>query len=387
MKLKYSTICLSILAVYFLLTLLLTASCSDNENGDESPTCFFVPQVDTLTMAFGDTLTIRAYYGSGVSQLYNTVVSWESSDVGVVSVFAKNRVVSNDSCFSLANAYAKKEEGTAKISVTFSKESQKKTIQIIVKIEKTGKHPKGSFIETVNGISFYMIPVGGGTFYKGPQGNDTIPYNKDELKSITGYRTVGDYYIGETEVTVGLWKALMGATEVPLYIPKSDNYPICEIRWAQIMAFITKLNSLTGKQYRMLTEAEWEYAAHGGDKAEGYTYFAGSNILNEVGWYKYNSSYGVSSTTHQVKQKKANELGLYDMTGNVSELTSDSMYRYLKYTSHGVLVIDTVLNHYKKGGDFTSSESNCRCYRRWPFPVSATDNCVGFRLALTKSGK
>ena len=160
---------------------------------------------------------------------------------------------------------------------------------------------------TVNGVSFKMIRVEGAT--------------------------TGTFYIGETEVTQALWEAVMGSN--PSYF-KGANRPVEKVSWNDCQTFITKLNQLTGKKFRLPTEAEWEYAAKGGNRSNGYTY-SGSNNLDEVGWYYENSgksrlddsSWDVGKLksngccTHPVKQKRCNELGIYDMSGNVLEWCED----------------------------------------------------------------
>ena len=166
---------------------------------------------------------------------------------------------------------------------------------------------------TVNGVSFNMVRVEGGTFQ---MGNDNDKW--------TGARpvhqvTLSSFSIGETEVTQALWEAVMGTTirqqrdEVDstlMIVGEGPNYPMYFVSWEECQTFVEKLNQLTEKHFRLPTEAEWEYAARGGQKSRGYMY-AGSNTLDDVSWYEGNT-FG----THPVKMKEANELGLYDMSGN-----------------------------------------------------------------------
>ena len=166
---------------------------------------------------------------------------------------------------------------------------------------------------TVNGVSFKMKFVEGGTFPMGAtseQGNDAESDEKP-IHSVT----LGSYLMGETEVTQALWKAVMESNHSYW---EGDNLPVERVSWNDIQVFITELNRLTSKRFRLPTEAEWEFAARGGKQGKGYKY-AGSNTLGDVAWYDDNSG----SQTHAVKTKSPNELGLYDMSGNVFEWCSD----------------------------------------------------------------
>ena len=130
--------------------------------------------------------------------------------------------------------------------------------------------------------------------------------------------TLSDYYIGETQVTQALWKAVMGKN--PSEFKRNPNRPVENVSWDDCQEFIKKLNQLTGMSFRLPTEAQWEFAARGGNlgKNKGFKY-AGSDILNEVAWYEGNSK----GKSHPVAQKDANELGLYDMSCNVWEWCQD----------------------------------------------------------------
>ena len=167
--------------------------------------------------------------------------------------------------------------------------------------------------DKVNGL-IKMVYVEGGTFTMGAtseQGSDA--YNDERPAHKV---TLSGYSIGQTEVTQELWQAVMGSN--PSYF-KGAKLPVERVSWNDCQTFITKLNQLTGKKFRLPTEAEWEYAARGGGKnSKGYKY-AGSNTVGDVAWYDGNSS----STTHEVATKQPNELGLYDMSGNVWEWCQD----------------------------------------------------------------
>ncbi|MBQ2346463.1 MAG: SUMF1/EgtB/PvdO family nonheme iron enzyme, partial [Kiritimatiellae bacterium] len=173
---------------------------------------------------------------------------------------------------------------------------------------------------TVNGVTFKMIAVKGGSFTMGAtteQDGDVQDNEKPAHKV-----NLSDYLIGETEVTQELWVAVMGSNPTPASFQGDPNRPVSGISWYDCQEFIAKLNELTGQSFRLPTEAEWEYAASGGNKTHGYKY-AGSNDINEVAWYYSNSTYSSYYGTFPVATKLPNELGLYDMSGNALEWCQD----------------------------------------------------------------
>lgn len=182
------------------------------------------------------------------------------------------------------------------------------------------KEDKGGCVEiNVDDVKFQMIKVNGGTFTMGAT-KEQRDYSYPQ-ESPTHEVTLSDYYIGETEVTQALWRAVTGKN--PSY-HKGDDLPVDNVTWNDCQNFIKLLNEKTGKNFRLPTEAEWEYAARGGSKTHSYI-FSGSNNQNDI-WYYDNSD----ATTHKVASKPANELGIYDMSGNVYEWCADW---YGDYTS------------------------------------------------------
>ena len=225
---------------------------------------------------------------------------------------------------------------------------------------------------TVGGVSFVMKGVQGGVFTMGAtseQGDDA----EDDEKPVHRV-AVSSFRIGQTEVTQALWKAVMGSN--PSYF-KGDNLPVENVSWDDCQEFIGKLNSLTGKDFRLPTEAEWEYAARGGNKSQGYKY-SGSNNLYKVGWYYGNSD----NTTHEVGTKSPNELGLYDMSGNVWEWCNDWYGDYNPDAQTNPTGPGSGSDRVDRGGSWFSIARGCRVsYRGGSAPVNRSDN-RGLRLAL-----
>jgi formylglycine-generating enzyme required for sulfatase activity len=181
-------------------------------------------------------------------------------------------------------------------------------------VDNSATDSNGNEVFNVKGVSFKMIKVEGGTFMMGATSEQGKDASKDEKPAHSV--TLSDYYIGETEVTQELWEAVMGST--PSSYSGYPQRPVERVSWNDCQEFITKLNQLTGKNFRLPTEAEWEYAARGGNKSKGYKY-SGGNTIGNVAWCTDNSG----SRTHNVKTKQANELGIYDMSGNVCEWCQD----------------------------------------------------------------
>lgn len=226
---------------------------------------------------------------------------------------------------------------------------------------------------TVNGVSFNMIAVKGGTFTMGAtaeQGSDAYDDEKPAHQV-----TLSDYCIGETEVSQELWQAVMGSN--PSNFTGNLQRPVECVSWNDCQEFIKKLNELTGKTFRLPTEAEWEYAARGGSQSQGYKY-AGSNTIGDVAWYMSNSS----SITHPVKQKQPNELGLYDMSGNVWEWCQDWYGDYSSGSQTNPTGPSSGSYRVIRGGCWCNEARNCRVSLRADYGPTFRYSFLGLRLAL-----
>ena len=240
---------------------------------------------------------------------------------------------------------------------------------------------------TVKGVSFKMIKVEGGTFKMGAQddGPNGANYDRevwDDRKPVHSV-TLNDYYIGETEVTQELWEAVMGWN--PSYF-KGAKKPVEGVSWYNCQKFIKKLNELTGKNFRLPTEAEWEYAARGGNKSRGYKY-SGSNRIDDVAWYDVNAyDVGESSPNygiHPVGSKSPNELGIYDMSGNVWEWCSDWYGAYRSSSQTNPTGPTTGSYRVGRGGSWNYNANCCRVSERLnSYTVYPHDYDLGFRLVM-----
>ncbi len=233
------------------------------------------------------------------------------------------------------------------------------------------KEPKKT-ITIADGVSLTMIGVEPGSFMMGSENGDgdETPVHRVTLTK--------PYYLGETEVTQPQWRAVMGNNPSLFQV---GNRPVENVSWFDAMAFCSKLNDAglapSGWKFTLPTEAQWEYAARGGNRSKGYTY-SGSNDVDDVAWYINNSGLA----THEVRQKQANELGLYDMSGNVYEWCLDW---YGDYSSGAVTDpqgLDSGSRRVLRGGSLNYNAQNCRSAYRLSGAPDYRGSNGGFRLAL-----
>ena len=229
-------------------------------------------------------------------------------------------------------------------------------------------------IPVKNGITINMVKVEAGTFKMGATSEMENPYSWEQpVHQVTLTR---DYYICKYEVSQALWKIVMGSNPSNL---KGDNLPVEQVSWNDCQEFISKLNSMTGKKFRLPTEAEWEYAARGGRKSRVYQYSGSSNISN-VAWYENNSG----SKTHPVGTKQANELGIYDMSGNVWEWCQDRLGPYVSSSQTNPTGAVSGSRRVGRGGGCSGDARYCRSSCRGIYSPDDRFSYLGLRLVLSE---
>ena len=241
--------------------------------------------------------------------------------------------------------------------------------------------PGQNYTENAFGINMKMVYVQGGSYNMGCTGEQGSDCDDDE-KTVR-YVTVSDFYIGQFEITQAQWQAVMGTS---VYQQQSkaggsstygtgNDYPMYYVSWEEAKEFCRRLSQQTGKTYRLPTEAEWEYAARGGKKTQN-TKYAGGYSLDYVGWYTSNSG----GKTHAVGTKNANELGIYDMSGNVWEWCEDWYGDYRSYDTDNPTGASSGSYRVLRGGSWRSNAGNCRVSNRNGSSPGSRDDSDGFRV-------
>jgi sulfatase modifying factor 1 len=224
------------------------------------------------------------------------------------------------------------------------------------------KHLKKDTLISLPDFEYKMVWIEGGNYQMGSN------KGRDDEKPIHNVN-ISNFFIGQTEITQYQWESIMGNN--PSEFKECKQCPVEQVSWDDIQIFLKKINEKTGQKYRLPTEEEWEYVARGGKESKSYLYAGGNNIKN-VAWFKNNSN----GKTHPVGKKSPNELGIYDMTGNVYEWTSSGWCAdYQKSRDSFTYVL--------RGGSWNYEEESCRStYRIHSFPDSRDVN-FGFRIVLS----
>jgi formylglycine-generating enzyme required for sulfatase activity len=230
---------------------------------------------------------------------------------------------------------------------------------------------------TVGSVTFTMIPVKGGTFQMGATKEQTGEARKDEKPVHTV--TLDNFQIGETEVSQALWREVMGSNPSTY---KGNDLPVTNVTWEDCQEFIKKLNERTGKQFRLPTEAEWEFAARGGTASKGYM-FSGSDEVRSVAWHNRDSNRDRHNGPYAIKSKDPNELGIYDMSGNVNEWCQDWFGDYTADPQTNPQGPATGKEHVYRGGSWWYYGMSCRVSRR-NSGVKDVRGVIGLRLAMSK---
>ena len=306
----------------------------------------------------------------------------EGNDVFTISSNTSWSITSNQDWCMVSSSSGSK-DGTITVNVTENTSIDSRTATITVsadnlqqniKVTQAGAKKEDQSNRTfwVNGVPFTMIRVEGGTFTMGATSEQGKDAWDDELP--THRVTLSTYYIGETEVTQELWQAVMGSN--PSYYSGGQR-PVERVSWYDCQDFIDKLNAKTGCNFHLPTEAQWEFAARGGNKSFGYKY-AGSNVIDNIAWYYGNSG----EMTHDVALKSPNELGLFDMSGNVWEWCQDWYGSYSSSSQTNPTGPSSGTGRVHRGGSLFLNAPGCRVSYRADNPPSSTYTNLGLRLAL-----
>ena len=331
--------------------------CADFGDGWYLPSLYELKQIYALKETVNEALMANNFKQLGSMDEHGGIwSSSESSDFDLMAFKA---------CF-----------GFSEIFVQDLSKSGTEAVRAVLALEE-GTSSQTSLTTSYDIPSIEMVYVAGGSFTMGATREQKADANSDEKPAHKV--SLLSYYIGKYEVTQAQWRAVMGSN--PSHFT-GDNNPVECVSWDKVQEFITRLNAMTGKKFRLPTEAEWEYAARGGYNSQGYKY-SGSNNINDVAWYENNSN----ESTHPVGQKLPNELGIYDMSGNVWELCQDWKAYFSKQwqfdpvgPSHGSYLDP---GRVCRGGSWNDNDWNHRVSRRHELSPDKRYTNFGFRLACS----
>jgi formylglycine-generating enzyme len=247
--------------------------------------------------------------------------------------------------------------------------------QIVDSVSLADMDEDSDFIESTNALNIEMVFVKGGSFTMGSE-NDS-----NETKLTARNVVVSDFFISKYEITQTQWNNLVRESDLILYssfYSDCDECPVESVSWYDVQNYLDALFKLTGEKYRLPTEAEWEYAARGGSMSKS-TMYAGGNCIDTVGWYQDNTD-----RTNYVGEKDCNELGIYDMSGNVWEWCGDY---YGDVLLSNVVDPTGVINgtfRVARGGGFNCHKDFCTVYSRGSFLPESRESTIGFRVVVVK---
>ncbi len=358
----------------------------------------------------GQTKKIRVYLGTGMKKYNGVAADWSINNNSVATILGRGKTMRSNSnsdedieVYQLANITANENviDDTTTLKVYLHFADVKRTISIPVHVTSLGNMAKGSFIQKldVTPYSITMCYVEGGEFTMGNRSEESNWIRKEQENGTyveddqPHHVRVSDYFVSTTEITTEVFNYIIMLAEnyIDYDFPR-DRYPANSVSIEDCRDFIKALNKLTGHKYRLLTEAEWEYAARGGIATKQYV-FSGGDDIDKVAWYEGNSRGPVGSprSCHIVAQKEPNELGLYDMTGNLAEWCSDrySENTYLTDNSKGTVVNPTgpttsgTQEYVYRGGDYMSKDMECRISKRNHADHNELSPRLGFRVAMS----
>ncbi len=323
----------------------------------------------TLTKAGFTTLIVPTEVKSGLTtKIQGKLLS--GKQIGITSEPSGANIFINDSLYGLTPRSIFLEYGEYNIKLT------KGTLVLVDKVHVTqvgGNTYAFKLKETNDPLENQMVFVKGGTFRMGDTFGDGKKFEKP-VREVT----ISDFYISKFEITQEIWVQLMGSN--PSHFNNCENCPVERVTWSQAQEFLSRLNNLTGKQYRLPTEAEWEYAARGGEKTLNHRY-AGARNINDVAWYSGNSG----NNTNEVGQLKPNELGIYDMSGNVWEWCSDWFALYPNNPESNPVGPQVGDGKVVRGGSWFGYIGACRItFRGFDDPANSR-SYIGFRVVLSNN--
>ena len=220
-----------------------------------------------------------------------------------------------------------------------------------------------------------MVLIEGGSFFMGLSGNDSIYLTDNDELSLPPHKvSLSNYYISRYELTQKQWQMLCDVGEVSLNL--GANKPVDYLSWQAAKVYVDTLSSITGLSFSLPTEAQWEYAARGGQRGNGYI-FSGSDSFTEVGWL-----HDADASIHEIGKKKANELGLFDLTGNVQELCIDYFSNYTSYSETNPTGPSTGNTVVARGGSFLTSPFDSKNSSRNHCEPSFNSRATGMRLVI-----